>query len=65
MLMNILINIMIYITYMVKERQGGGGGDIHREVLLISSTKLRRESRGVYSAGLLRSRPTSCALYVL
>ena len=35
---------------------GGGGSDIRIEVLLIYSTKLRRESRGVYSAGLLRSQ---------
>ena len=28
--------------------------------LLIYPTKLQRVSRGVYSAGLLRSRPTSC-----
>ena len=35
-LINILIDIMTYITYMVRERQGGGGGDIHREVSLIS-----------------------------
>ena len=37
-----------------------GGAAILRIYLLTYPMKVQRESRGVYSAGLLRSRPTSC-----
>jgi hypothetical protein len=58
---------MIHITYMVREGKEKGS-DIKNRFIDISN-ELRRDRRNVYSAGLLRSRPTSrvraCALYVL